>query len=125
MTRLLTFLFVRVIALLWVLALANIAQRLDPWTISAMILVSEALLGYAWGRAESRITACKPKSPDPKRLFVLMAFVAIAESAGSVILVQTFAPWLIVWRVVTAYLPFVLVEFFVFRRLCRPSLRSG
>ncbi|HWR00051.1 MAG TPA: hypothetical protein VN397_04380 [Candidatus Methylomirabilis sp.] len=125
MTRLLTFLFVRVIALLWVLALANVARRLDPWSISAMILASEALLGFTWGRAESRITACKPKTPDPKRLFVLMACVAIVESIGAVLLVQMFAPWLIVWRVVTAYLPFVLVEFFVFRRLCRPSLLSG
>lgn len=119
MKRVLIFILLRLLALLGVLGLANVARALDPWSISGLILVGEALLGYTWGRAESRLTACKPKTPDPRRLFVLMACVAAVESMAAIVLVQTFAPWLIVWRVVTAYLPFVLVEFIVFRRMCR------
>lgn len=119
MTRLLTFILLRLFALLWVLAVASVARALDPWSISGLILVSEAMLGYAWGRMESGLTACKPRSPDPKRLFVLMLGVAVAESLAAFLLVQGFAPWLIVWRVATAYVPFVAVEFLVFRRLCR------
>jgi hypothetical protein len=119
MIRIITFILVRAFALLWVLALANIAGALNPWAISALILVSEALLGFAWGRVESRITRCKPKTPDPKRLFVLMAIVAVVESTGAVLLVGMFAPWLIVWRVVTAYLPFSVTEILTFRKLCK------
>ncbi len=119
MFRLLTFVLLRLFALLWVLAVANVARALDPWSISGLILLSEGLLGFVWGRMESGLTACKPKSPDPRRLFVLMACVAMAESLAALVLVQGFAPWLIVWRVITAYVPFVAVEFLVFRRLCR------
>lgn len=119
MTRIVAFILVRAVALLWVMALANIAKSLNPWVISGLILVSEVLLGHVWGRMESRLAACKPRSPDPNRLFVLMVFVAIVESAGSIILVSTFAPWLIVWRTLTAYIPFSLAEFFVYRKMCR------
>ncbi|OGL73782.1 hypothetical protein A3E39_03545 [Candidatus Uhrbacteria bacterium RIFCSPHIGHO2_12_FULL_60_25] len=119
MTRTITFFLIRAVALLWVMALANIAKALNPWAISVLILVSEVALGIVWGRMESQLSACKPRSPNPNRLFVLMVFVGIVESVGSVILVSTFAPWLIVWRTLTAYIPFSLAEFFVYRKLCR------
>ncbi len=119
MTRTVTFFLIRAVALLWVMALANVAKSLNPWVVSALILGSEVALGTVWGRMESQLTACRPRSPNPNRLFVLMVFVAIVESVGSVLLVATFAPWLIVWRVLTAYVPFSLAEFFTYRKLCR------
>lgn len=116
--RIFVFILLRLLALLGVLGLANAARALDPWAISGLIIVGEAALGYAWGRAESRLTACRPKTPDPRRLFVLMACVAVVESLAAIVLVRTFAPWLIVWRIATAYVPFVFVEFLIFKRLC-------
>jgi hypothetical protein len=119
MIRIITFILIRVFALLWVLTLANIVKELNPWAISALIFGSEVLLGFVWGRMESGLTRCKPKSPDPKRLFVFMAIVAVIESIGAALLVGLFAPWLIAWRIVTAYLPFVITEMLVVRKLCR------
>jgi hypothetical protein len=117
--RITVYILVRLVALLWVLALANLASSLGAYAISLLILASELLLGYAWGKAESQITACKPSSLEPHRLFVLIVVTAIIESIGAYLLIAVYAPWLILWRCLTAYIPFIAAEVLTFKKLCR------
>lgn len=118
-SRYLAFFLVRLVALLWVLALVHIADTLGVYGISFCIILSELLLGYAWGKAESRFTSCKPKTMDPRRLFVLTIVLGIAESFGALFFMGIFVPWLVVWRVCTAYVPFALAEALTYRQVCR------
>ncbi len=119
MPRLSIFILVRLLALLWILALANIAQPLGAGIITLLIIASEALLGFVWGRTEARVKLCKPKNEDPRWLFVLMIGVGIVEAAAAAIWVGMYVPQLMAWRILSAYVPFAVVEFLTFRRLCR------
>lgn len=119
MTRIAAFLLVRLVALLWVLALADIAEPLGAIATSLLIVASELILGYAWGKAETRFSMCKPKTLDPRRLVILMACVGVVESAATIIFLSFYAPWLIAWRIITAYAPFTIAEVLTFKRMCR------
>ncbi|GMU25669.1 hypothetical protein KJZ71_00050 [Patescibacteria group bacterium] len=118
MTRIFSFILVRLFALGWILALANILSGMNAYAISLFILASEALFGYVWGKAEAEIRVCRPKHENPRTLFVLMVWVALIESIIAFFIVHAFAPWLIVWRTITSYLPFALTEMAVYAHAC-------
>ncbi len=119
MTRITAFILVRLLALLGVLALAKSAAGLGPYWISILIVLGEIALGFVWGRAESQIDMCRPKFPDPHRLWIRMVCLGLVESLAAVEIVHQYAAVLIIWRIVTAYLPFALTEVATFKKACK------
>jgi hypothetical protein len=119
MTRLAAFVLVRLLALLGVLALSQNAAVIGPYWISILIIIGEAILGFIWGRAESQIELCKPKFPDPHRLWYRMIALGLVESLAAVQVVGRSAVVLIIWRILTAYIPFVLMEVTTFKKACQ------
>jgi hypothetical protein len=119
--RIVSFILVRLLALAWIMMLANVFDVLGPYAISILALGSEAIFGYLWAKAETQITVCKPRHEDPKLLVFLMLGVVIVEGALAWILVGSFAVWILIWRAVTAYFPFSIVEIVSYERRCRKS----
>jgi len=119
MTRMMAFVLARMLALLGVLALAKSAGGLGPYWISILIVLGEVALGFVWGRAESQIAMCKPKFPDTRRLWLRMVCLGLVESLAAVEVVGKYAPVLIIWRIVTAYIPFALTEIATFKKACK------
>lgn len=119
MIRLSAFILVRLLALLGMLALATSAPALGAYGVSILVVFGEAALGYAWGKAEARLAFCRPSSTDPRRLFVRMAVLAAVESLAAFQLLGGYAAWFVVWRVVTAYVPFAVTEAGTFHVACK------
>ena len=119
MPRFSSFILIRLLALLYILALANITQPLGAGMITLLIIASEAMLGFVWGRVEARIKLCKPKNEDPRWLFMLMVGVGVVEAVAAIIWIGTYVPQLMAWRILSAYVPFCVVEFLVYRRFCK------
>lgn len=119
--RLGAFVLVRLLAVLGMLTLAASADTLGPYGISALVLLGEVALGYAWGRAEAGIALCRPASKDPQRLFARMAVLAAVESLAAFQLLGGYASWFVVWRVMTAYVPFAIAEAGTFHAACQRS----
>ncbi len=119
MPRIISFILVRLLALAWILILANVFKVLGPYSISILVLISEALFGYLWAKAETGVTMCMPKREDPKFLVSLMIGTAVIESVLAWLIVGNFALWVIIWRAMTSYFPFSIVEIVSYERRCR------
>jgi hypothetical protein len=119
MSRFSAFILVRLVAILWLLVCVKIAEPLGSYVISFIIVLSEAVLGYVWGKAEAVIVRCRPSSTDPRKLFVLTMMTGIVEAFGALFFIGVYVPMLVLWRVATAYVPFALVEAITYRNTCR------
>lgn len=119
MLRIISFVLVRLLALAWIMILANIFEVLGPYAISILILISEALFGYLWAKAETEVTMCKPKREDPKLLVYLMLGTAAVEGLLAWYIVGGYAIWIIIWRAMTGYFPFSIVEIISYERRCK------
>src|SRR3989344_3958452 len=119
MNRITAFILVRLVAILWLLVCVQIAEPLGPYGISVVIFLSELALGFLWGKAEAVIARCRHRSTDARRLFVLTIITGIIEGFGALIFIGVYIPWLVVWRMVTAYLPFAIAEAVTYRNMCR------
>lgn len=118
MPRVISFILVRLLALAWILILANIFDTLGPYAISILVLISEGIFGYLWAKAETEVTSCMPAREDPRLLVALMAGTAVVEGALAFLLMGGFAVWVIIWRAVTGYFPFSIVEILSYQRRC-------
>lgn len=123
MPRIVTFILVRLLALAWILVLSNVFKVIGPYAISILIIISEAIFGYLWAKAESEITMCKPKREDPAFLAYLMIGTAVIEGFIAWYLIGPYAVWVMLWRAMTAYLPFSIVEIISYDRRCRLKKR--
>jgi hypothetical protein len=119
MFRITAFVLIRLLALAWVLILANVFDVMGPYAISVLVIASEATFGFLWAKAETTLTMCKPKREDPQFLIMLMLGTAIVEGALAWRLAGTFAVWVIMWRAVTSYVPFSAAEVISYQRKCR------
>ncbi|MBD3251566.1 hypothetical protein GF380_03900 [Candidatus Uhrbacteria bacterium] len=119
MARVVTFIFIRLLAIAWVLMLANVFEVLGPYAISIIVLASEAVFGYLWAKAETEITMCKPAQEDAKLLALLMLGTAIVETVLVFFLVGPYVLWVILWRALVSYFPFTIVEILSYERRCK------
>jgi hypothetical protein len=118
MLRIISFILVRLLAIAWILILTNVFEALGPYSVSIVVFISEGLFGYLWAKAETEVTMCMPGHEDPKLLAALMVATAAVEGVLAWLLLGSFAIWIIIWRAITAYVPFTIVEVLSYQRRC-------
>ncbi len=119
MPRIASFVLLRLLATAWILFALTSFSSLGPYALSLLAFVSEVAFGALWGKTESDITSCRPPRENPAFILLLIACTALVEVVLFILIAPPLALDLLLWRVLTGYLPFGIAEVAVYSMGCR------